>query len=252
MKITMLGTGTSVGIPRIACKCPVCVSDNPRNKRLRCAILLEYGGRAVLVDAGPDLRTQALQYSIDRLDAVLLTHGHADHLHGLDDIRAYCFSMDDPMPCYADQATTERINLVFEYAFDSPYKYALPQLDLRLIDGPFELFGVRVEPIEVLHGRLPVQGFRLGDFAYVTDCSRIPETSMSQLTGLDTLVLDALRHKEHPTHFNIAQALDVVERLQPRMTYFTHIAHELDHDETNRSLPDHAQLAYDGQTIELC
>ena len=251
MRVTFLGTGTSVGVPRIACTCPVCRSDNPKNKRLRCSILLEYGNHVVLVDTGPDLRTQALRYEIDRVDAVLLTHGHADHLHGLDDIRAYCFSMEGPMPCYADRTTTERINLVFGYAFDSPYKHALPQLDLQLIDGPFQLFGTEVEPVEVLHGRLPVLGFRMGSFAYVTDCSHIPDASLEQLAGLDTLVLDALRHKEHPTHFTLQQALDVVELLGPRMTYFTHMAHDLDHDATNRSLPAHAQLAYDGLFLKL-
>jgi phosphoribosyl 1,2-cyclic phosphate phosphodiesterase len=251
MRVTFLGTGTSVGVPRIACKCPVCLSDDPKNKRLRCSILLEYGGRVVLVDTGPDLRTQALRYAIDRVDAVLITHGHADHLHGLDDIRAYCFSMEDPMPCYADERTMERINLVFGYAFDSPYKHALPQLDLRLIDGPFELFGIEIEPVEVLHGRLPVLGFRVGSFAYVTDCSQITDASMMQLEGLDTLVLDALRHKEHATHFTVEQALAVVKRLQPRMTYFTHMAHDLEHEASNRTLPSHAQLAYDGLVLEL-
>lgn len=251
MRITFLGTGTSVGVPRIACKCPVCQSDNPKNKRLRCSILLEYGAHVVLVDTGPDLRTQALRYAIDRVDAVLLTHGHADHLHGLDDIRAYCFSMEGPMPCYADGRTMERINLVFGYAFDSPYKHALPQLDLRLIDGPFQLFGTEIEPVEVLHGRLPVLGFRVGSFAYVTDCSQISDASIKQLEGLDTLVLDALRHRAHPTHFTLEQALEMVERLRPRMTYFTHIAHDLDHDVTNRTLPGHAQLACDGLVLEL-
>lgn len=251
MRVTFLGTGTSVGVPRIGCTCPVCTSNDPRNKRLRCSILLEYGGHVVLVDTGPDLRTQALRYGIGRVDAVMLTHGHADHLHGLDDIRAYCFSMEGPMPCYADPTTMERINLVFGYAFDSPYKHSLPQLDLRLIDGPFQLFGTEVVPVEVLHGRLSVLGFRMGSFAYVTDCSHIPAASLEQLGGLDTLVLDALRHKEHPTHFTLGQALGVVELLQPRMTYFTHMAHDLDHDATNRSLPNHAQLAHDGLVLEL-
>jgi phosphoribosyl 1,2-cyclic phosphate phosphodiesterase len=212
---------------------------------------VEYAGRVILVDTGPDLRTQALRHDINRVDAVLLTHGHADHLHGLDDIRAYCFSMEGPMPCYADAATLKRINLVFGYAFDSPYKHALPQLDLNLIDGPFSLFGVEVEPVEVFHGRLPVLGFRFGAFAYVTDCNRIPAPAIAQLSGLDTLVLDGLRHKEHPTHFTVAQAVEAVEELKPRMTYLTHIAHELDHDAANESLPDHVQLAYDGLVLEF-
>ena len=212
--------------------------------------MLEHNG-AVLVDTTPDLRTQALQYGIDRLDGVVFTHGHADHLHGLDDVRCYCFDREQPLPCYGDEATLARIRRVFDYAFNSPYPQTLPQLDLRLIEGAFEVLGLRFEPIVVLHGRMEVLAFRLGAFAYVTDCSHIPAESMEKLRGLDTLVLDALRHKEHPTHFSVGQALAVVEELKPRRALFTHIAHELDHRITCAALPPHVDLAYDGLVLEL-
>lgn len=256
MKVTLLGTGTSVGVPRIGCACPVCMSEDPHNKRLRCSVLLEYKndaeGIVVLIDTTPDLRTQALRYEIDRLDAVLFTHGHADHLHGLDDVRCFCFDRDQPLPCYGDERTLERIRRVFDYAFDSPYAHALPQLDLRLIESePLDLHGLHVQPITVMHGRLPVLAFRMGDFAYVTDCNAIPEDSMNQMRDLDTLILDALRPKEHPTHFNIAQALDVVSEIKPRRTFFTHVAHELDHQSTNQSLPPGVELAHDGLILEV-
>ena len=251
MKITFLGTGTSVGVPRIACDCPVCSSSDPKNKRLRCSVLLEYGDSAVLVDTTPDLRTQALRYNIRRVDAVLFTHAHADHLHGLDDVRCYCFQRKSPLPCYGDANTLDRIGRVFDYAFNSPYKSALPQLELRLVENAFELCGRRVEPVTVYHGKMPVLGFRLGDFAYVTDCSLIPDESMEKLRGLDVLVLDALRHERHPTHFNVEQALATIELLQPQRAFLTHIAHELDHRATNEELPGRVRLAFDGMELTV-
>ena len=198
MKITFLGTGTSVGVPRIACDCPVCLSDEPKNKRLRCSILVEHQTHAVLIDTAPDLRQQALRHAIKKIDAVLFTHSHADHLHGLDDVRAYCVERDTPLPCYGNTLTLERINRVFDYAFNSPYKHALPQLDLHLIEGHFELFDLAVEPVTVYHGRLPVLGFRFDNVAYCTDVSRIPRSSWPLLEGLDVLILDALRARPHP------------------------------------------------------
>lgn len=252
MKVTFLGTGTSVGVPRIGCRCPVCISTAPENKRLRCSLWLQHGDHSILIDTTPDLRTQALTHRIDQLDAVLFTHGHADHLHGLDDVRSYCFGRDTPLPCYGNEFTLERIERVFDYAFaPSAYQSSLPQLALHLIDGPFDLLDLAVQPITVYHGRLPVLAFRFDTFAYVTDCNSIPDVSMEQLYNLDVLVLDALRHKEHPTHFNIAQALEVVKILKPRQTYFTHMAHELDHHATNAELPDGVELAYDNLVLEI-
>lgn len=251
MKVTFLGTGTSTGVPRIGCPCPVCTSDDPKNKRLRCALHLMYQGHSILVDTGPDLRTQALRYQINQVDSVLLTHGHADHLHGLDDVRCYCFGRDEPLPCYADQRTIERIERVFDYAFDNNAPSSTPQIDLRLIEGPFTVCGLDIEPLTVYHGRAPVLAFRIGDFAYVTDTNRIPDETMKRLQGLAVLVLDALRYKEHPTHFNIEQALEVVAALNPAQTYFTHMAHELDHNKTNAELPKGVELAYDGMVLEF-
>ena len=251
MKVTVLGSGTSVGVPRIACDCAVCSSNDPHNKRLRCSILLEYGGRVVLVDTTPDLRLQALRHDIRHLDAILFTHSHADHLHGLDDVRCYCFDREDPLPCYGDPRTLERVYRVFDYAFDSQSAYALPNLELFPIESRMELFGINIDVITVYHGKMPVLAFRTGRFAYVTDTNRIPPESMAQLAGLDTLILDALRYREHPTHFNIDQALAIVEELKPTKTYFTHIAHELDHDTTNAQLPDNVELAYDGLVLEI-
>lgn len=240
-----------MGVPRIGCECAVCTSTDPRNKRLRCSILLEHLGRTILVDTPPDLRTQALRYDVRRVDAVLFTHGHADHLHGLDDVRSYCFGREEPIPVYGDRLTLERITRVFDYAFDSAWAEAVPRLSLHPIAGDLELFGLQVRPITVIHGRLPVLAFRVGRFAYVTDCSRIPDESMAQLRGLDILVLDALRHREHPTHFTVDEALHVVDRLAPRRTYLTHIAHDLDHDATNDYLPEGVELAWDGLILEV-
>lgn len=251
MKITFLGTGTSVGVPRVACDCPVCTSTDRRNKRMRCAILVEHFGHNILVDTPPDLRTQALRNDIRSVDAVLLTHGHADHLHGLDDVRSWCFARDEPIPVHGDRATLDRVERVFDYAFDSAWAQAVPRLSLHVIEGDLELLGLQVRPVPVIHGRLPVLGFRFGRFAYVTDCSEIPDASRDLLRGLDVLVLGALRHKEHPTHFTIDQALEVVDDLQPRHTYFTHIAHDLDHEQTNDYLPDDVELAWDGLVIDV-
>jgi len=251
VKVTFLGTGTSVGVPRIACSCPVCRSDDPRNQRLRCSILLEHAGQTALVDTPPDLRTQALRQGLVRLDAVLFTHAHADHLHGLDDVRCFRFGRDAPVPCYGDAATIGRIRHVFDYAFAADHASSVPQLELHVIDGPFPLLGRQVEPVTVFHGPLPILAFRLGSFAYVTDCSAIPPRSMEQLQGLDVLVLDALRHREHPTHFNVDQALEAIAALRPARAYLTHIAHDLEHVATNAALPPGVELACDGLTLEV-
>ena len=251
MKITFLGTGTSIGVPRIGCSCPVCTSEDPKNKRLRCALHLEHEDYSLLVDTGPDLRTQALRYQIDHVDCVLFTHGHADHLHGLDDVRCYCFDRDGPLPCYANQHTIERIEHVFDYAFDKNAPSTTPQITLHPIEGPFSVCGLEIEPLTIYHGRAPVLAFRIGDFAYVTDTNRIPDEAMERLHDLDVLVLGALRHKAHPTHFNIEQALAIVEKLQPAQTYLTHMAHDLDHHQTNTELPQGVELAYDGLVLEV-
>jgi phosphoribosyl 1,2-cyclic phosphate phosphodiesterase len=252
MILKFLGTGTSTGVPTLACPCRVCRSPDPYDKRMRPSILLEYDGRVVVVDTTPDFRTQALREGVTRLDTVLFTHAHADHILGLDDVRVFNFRQQAPIPIYADEHCLANIRRTFAYIFEGNYPYGgVAKLDPHLIDGPFDLWGLGVTPVPVLHGNLPILGFRFRDTAYVTDVSEIPETSLPLLGGLDILILDALRHKPHPTHLTLDQALAMVERLQPRRALFTHIAHELGHQETNARLPSHIRLAYDGLKLEL-
>ena len=252
MRLTFLGTGTSTGVPTLGCDCRVCRSPDPRDKRTRPSILLEYDGRVVVIDTTPDFRQQALRAQIRRLDAVVFTHEHADHILGLDDVRVFYFRQKVPIPIYADGRTMESIRRVYKYIFDQSYAYGgIAKLDPQLIDGPFELWGERLVPVPVLHGDLSVLGFRFGSAAYVTDFSAIPDTTLPLLEGLDVLILDALRHKPHPTHSSVEQSLRLVERLKPDRAFFTHIAHELGHEETNATLPQPVRLAYDGLVLDL-
>jgi phosphoribosyl 1,2-cyclic phosphate phosphodiesterase len=252
MTLTFLGTGTSTGVPIIPCQCAVCTSTDPHDKRLRPSILLEYNGRAVVIDTTPDFRTQALREHMTRLDAVLFTHGHADHIMGLDDTRVFYFRQEVPIPIYADARCMQTLRSTFAYIFDENYPYGgVGKLDQHLIEGPFELWGLKFIPIPVLHGRLPIFGYRFGDVAYVTDVSEIPESTFPLLEGLDTLILDGLRPRPHPTHFSREQALAVVERVKARRAFLTHISHDRSHEESNAALPPHVQLAYDGLRLEF-
>lgn len=252
MKLTFLGTGTSTGVPTVGCECAVCTSADPRDQRTRPSLLIEYDGRVVLIDTTPDLRQQALRERIKRLDAVIFTHGHADHVLGLDETRVFYFREQVPLPVYADEATLMTLRRVFSYIFDQTYKYGgIGKLDPHTIDGEFELWSQKFVPVPVWHGDLPVLGFRFGRVAYVTDFSTIPETSLPLLEGLDVLVLDALRHAPHPTHSNLEQSLALVEQLRPRRAFFTHIAHELGHQATNAGLPSHVKLAHDGLKLDI-
>ncbi len=253
LTILVLGSGTSVGVPTIGCKCRVCRSSDPRDRRLRPSILLRYNGRCVLVDTTPDFRQQALRAGLDRLDAVLFTHAHADHVMGLDDIRPLNHVMRGPIPVYGSPETLAAIRRIFDYVFsDSPSESSVPRLALHPLDGgPFELFGLQVTPVPLKHGRGDVYGFRFGAAAYLTDHSEIPEESLALLENLDVLFLDALRHRPHPTHTTVARALEYVARLQPRRAFLTHICHDLPHEETEQSLPPHVRLAYDGLEITV-
>ena len=252
MRLTFLGTGTSTGVPTMGCHCAVCQSSDPHDKRTRPSLLLEFDGRVVVIDTTPDFRQQALREAVQRLDAVLFTHDHADHIFGLDDVRVFYFRQRVPIPIYADPRTMESIRRVYRYIFEQNYPYGgLARLDPHLIDGPFELWGESLLPLPVFHGDLPVLGFRFRRAAYVTDFSTIPRETISLLEGLDVLILDALRHKPHPAHSTVQQSLAWVDRLQPRRAFFTHIAHELGHEATNATLPAHVRLAYDGLKLEL-
>ncbi len=250
--ITVLGSGTSMGVPTIGCDCAVCHSPDPHDRRTRPSILVEYGGKHVLIDTTPDFREQALRERIQKIDAVIYTHTHADHILGLDDLRPLSYHRAERIPLYARLEAAELLRAMFRYVFDAEYKYGgLPQVELRVIDGTLELFGLAFEPVPVLHGDAEIYGFRFGSAAYLTDFSSIPESSMERLRGLDIVFLDALRHRPHPTHSTVANSLRIVEQLQPKRAFFTHICHDLPHEETNRALPPHVRLAYDGMKLEF-
>lgn len=241
-----------MGVPTIGCDCAVCQSTDPRDRRTRPSILLRYGGNSVLIDTTPDFREQALREDIRAIDAVLYTHAHADHVLGLDDLRPLSFHRPNKIPLYARHDHTAIIRDMFRYAFDAVYKFGnLPQVELKTLEAPIDLFGVTFEPIPVIHGDAEIWGFRFGSAAYLTDFSEIPESSMAKLTGLDILFLDALRHKPHPTHSTVENSLKIAGRLQAQRTFFTHICHDLGHEETNRSLPPEVRLAYDGLKLEF-
>jgi phosphoribosyl 1,2-cyclic phosphate phosphodiesterase len=251
MKFTILGSGTSTGVPMVGCRCPVCSSDDPRDNRTRASLLVEQKGRYILVDTSTDLRTQAIREKIPRIDAVLFTHAHADHIHGIDDLRGFHFIEKKIIPCYASKETLAEIDSKFSYIFSGRSHYGYHQLlEPHAVDGPFELFGVKVTPIPLRHGSMQATGFRFGNFAYLTDCSSIPDDSMTLLQGLDVLVIDALRHTPHPHHFNIESAIGISGVIAAKKTFFTHLTHEIPHTEES-TLPDNIFFAYDGLTFEF-
>ena len=256
VKVTVLGSGTSHGVPAIGCDCAVCTSTDPKDRRTRPSIYLETDRVRILVDTSTDLRAQALAYGVRRVDAILFTHSHADHVMGLDDVRRYNQMQNGPIPCYADAATIASLRQMFAYVFNPPAQVGggLPQLQLHEIAGPFAIEDVSIVPVPLWHGKLPVLGFRFGAFAYLTDCNRIPDESWPLLTrdgGIRTLVLDALRRRPHSTHFSLAEAVEVAQRLGVERAYFTHIAHDLGHAETNAQLPAGVELAYDGLVLTV-
>lgn len=252
MTVTFLGTGTSTGVPAIACRCDVCRSADRRNNRTRTSAVLRFGGHCVLIDASIDLRQQILREQIDSLGAVLLTHSHADHVFGLDDIRMFNFMQRAPVPVYCSAGTAVDLRKTFWYVFEPVQKGgSVPQITLTEVEDPFDLFGTRVIPLSVIHGTIPILGYRIGSFAYVTDASSIPDETLPLMEGLDVLVVNALRREPHPTHFNLDGALDAIRRVEPRRAYLTHISHGLDHETLCRELPDSIRPAHDGLSITI-
>jgi phosphoribosyl 1,2-cyclic phosphate phosphodiesterase len=253
MKLTFLGTGTSTGVPSIGCECVTCRSNDPRDKRLRVSILIEHGGYTVLVDTSSDFRQQALRADINWLDAILVTHCHVDHIFGLDDVRPLNFRYG-PIGLYANQTAWVDIRRIFKYIFEpSHFGGGLPQIIPNVVEhGAAFCFGERLQvtPLEVIHGRLPVAAYRFNDFAYATDLNEIPDKSMELLQGLDVLVLDCLRFTEHPTHLWVDKALRIVEELNPRRTFFTHMSHDVLHARDSLRLPSGVEFAYDGLVVE--
>ncbi len=251
--LTVLGSGTSMGVPTIGCDCPVCQSSDPRDRRLRPSIMLSYKERHVLIDTTPDFREQALREKITHLDAVLYTHTHADHILGIDDLRPLTYHhKPGKLPLYATPANCAFIRNMFRYIFDADYKFGgLPLVEMKPIEGVVELFGAHFEPVTVIHGETPILGFRFGSAAYLTDHSSVPAETLDKLRGLDILFLDALRYKPHPTHSTVEQSLEIVAEVKPKRTFFTHICHDLPHEETNAALPSGVQLAYDGMKLEF-
>lgn len=251
-RVTLLGSGTSTGVPVIGCRCKVCTSTDPRNQRSRPGLLLQLPDRrTVLFDTSADLRAQALRVGLDRLDAVVFTHAHADHIFGLDDIRIFNFRQQAPIPCYGSHETLAAIRRAFSYVFEPGQEGGgKPQLDLIEVRTPFFLLGRQFVPVPVWHGEMEVFGYRIGNFAYVTDCNRIPEESLALLAGVEVLVLDALRYRPHSTHFSVSQAVEAAERVGAARTILTHMSHEVDHGAPEVVLPAGIELGYDGLSFD--
>lgn len=250
VKVTILGSGTSMGVPMPCCDCAVCHSADAHDRRLRASVLVEADGRNLLIDCGPDFRQQMLRHDVRHLDAVLITHVHYDHASGLDDLRPYAYG--EPLPFYAEATVCDTLRQKYDYIFIHRYP-GVPRLMLHEVrpDVPLAIGGVEVLPIRLMHGRLPILGYRIGPLAYLTDCTAIPDTQWPLLEGVRTLIIDALRFKPHPTHFCVREAVAVVERLRPRQTFFTHMSHDIGfHAEVERRLPDGVHLAYDNLIID--
>jgi phosphoribosyl 1,2-cyclic phosphate phosphodiesterase len=254
--MTLLGTGTSMGVPMIGCDCAVCTSNDPRNQRTRTGVHIAAPDGGILIDTSPELRMQLIRERISAVDAVFFTHAHADHILGLDDLRIFGYKRKQPVPLYCEPRVEATLRQTFSYAFLEEAKrdtwHSYPDLEFRTITTePIASLGLTVQPIRLMHGKLPVLGFRIRNVAFCTDCSEIPEESWPLLECLDVLVLDALWKEPHPTHFNVAQAVNVITRLQPKQAFLTHVSHRLDYERTNAELPDGIRLSHDGQRIPI-
>jgi phosphoribosyl 1,2-cyclic phosphate phosphodiesterase len=254
MKITFLGTGTSQGVPFIGCDCAICTSNNPKDNRLRTSVWIETPEASIVIDSGPDFRQQMLRANVRRLDAIVFTHGHKDHTAGMDDVRAYNYHDGKAMQVYANEHTQEILKREFQYVFQEHNYPGVPQIHLNTIDGnnTFHINGLEITPIKVMHYKLEVLGFRIGDFTYITDANYIDKAEMDKARGSKALVLNALRHQQHISHYTLEEAIDVSHAIKPEKTYFTHISHQLGlHSEIEQTLPPTMHVAYDGLTLEL-
>lgn len=253
MQLTILGSGSSAGTPAIGCQCSTCVSDNPRNKRTRCSSIITLdSGKTILIDTGPDLRLQALREGITNIDAVLYTHTHADHLHGIDDLRGFCQVNRKQIPLYTHKDAADHIKSKFGYTLREPSDFwDLPVLSINEVNMPFDLFGATITPIPIMHGRIQISAYRIGNIAYMTDVSAIPEASFALLEGLDLLLIDCLRVKEHPTHINIEQSLDYIGQISAKQSVLIHMTHELEYSALTKKLPKNVSVGYDGMSINV-
>ena len=253
MKITFLGTGTSIGVPVITCDCPVCVSTDLRDKRMRTSAMIEVNGLTFVIDCGPDFRQQMLQQAVTNLDAVIFTHEHRDHIAGLDDVRAFNYVLNKKIDIYGTPQVMEAIRIEFPYIFSESRYFGAPQLTTHPIDDkPFTIMGVEFIPILVLHEKLPVTGFRVGDFTYITDASYISDAELEKVKGSRVIVLNALRNSKHVSHFSVSEAVEILKRLQPEAAFLTHLSHFVGlHEDVNKKLPDFIRLAYDGLEVVI-
>jgi phosphoribosyl 1,2-cyclic phosphate phosphodiesterase len=252
MRITFLGTGTSQGVPLINCDCPVCTSTNPKNKRMRCSVMVETDNANILIDTSMDMYQQFIAYRFERIDAILYTHAHADHIFGLDDLRRFNYMQQEVIPVYGGVETMNRIGHVFDYAIsDGHLNPGVPSIKPNIIDSKFSFKNTEIIPVPIMHGKDRIYGYRIGNFAYCTDVNFIPQESYELLQGLDVLVLGALREKKHPRHFSVDEAVVEMNKIQPKQTFLTHISHFLDHDKDGSKLPPSCSFAYDGLSIEI-